>query len=62
MEWIEKWMKAAHRTFAERFFTFTAAKFIFGTTNRCAIKSSFKNKNILPGLTERKRETQKQTC
>jgi ribonucleoside-diphosphate reductase beta chain len=49
--WIQKWTRAEHQTFAERFVAFTAAELIFGTTNRCAIKS-FEDKKILPGLCE----------
>jgi hypothetical protein len=50
-DWIQKWTKAEHRTFAERFVAFTAATLIFDTVNFCAV-DTFENIGILRGLVE----------
>jgi ribonucleotide reductase beta subunit family protein with ferritin-like domain len=50
-EWVQKWTRAEHRTFAERFVAFIAAELIFGTANQCAIQA-FEDKGILQGLVE----------
>jgi hypothetical protein len=51
INWIQKWTRAEHRTFAKRFAAFPSAKRIFNTTNQCAIHA-FKNSNTFPGLVE----------
>jgi hypothetical protein len=50
-DWIQKWTKVEHRTFAERFVAFTAATLIFDTINFCAV-DTFKNIGFLRGLAE----------
>jgi hypothetical protein len=35
-DWIQKWTKAEHRTFAECFVAFTAAMMIYDIINTCA--------------------------
>jgi hypothetical protein len=50
-EWIKKWTKAEHRTFAERFVAFTAATMIFETVNTCAA-DAFESIDVLHGLVE----------
>jgi hypothetical protein len=50
-DWIQKWTKAEHRTFAERFVAFTAATLIFDTVDFCAV-DTFENIGILRGLVE----------
>jgi ribonucleotide reductase beta subunit family protein with ferritin-like domain len=50
-EWVQKWTRAEHRTFAERFVAFIAAELIFGTANQCAIQA-FEDKGILQGFVE----------
>jgi hypothetical protein len=60
-DWIQKWMKAEHRsTFAERFVAFTAATLIFNTVNACAA-NAFENIGILCGLVEAVRLAEKHT-
>jgi hypothetical protein len=49
ISWVQKWTRAEHRTFAERFVAFAAAELIFGSTNRYAIQV-FENNEIFPGL------------
>jgi ribonucleotide reductase beta subunit family protein with ferritin-like domain len=56
--WIQKWTRAEHLTFAERFVAFAAAELIFGTTNQCAIQS-FKDRMIFPGMCESAKLTDK---
>jgi ribonucleotide reductase beta subunit family protein with ferritin-like domain len=48
---VQKWTRAEHRTFAERFVAFTAAELIFGTANQCAIQA-YEDKGILQGLVQ----------
>jgi hypothetical protein len=48
-DWIQKWTKAEHRTFAECFVAFMAATLIFDTVDFCAV-DTFKNIGILCGL------------
>jgi hypothetical protein len=50
-EWIKKWTKAEHRTFAERFVAITAATMIVETVNTCAA-DAFESINVLCGLVE----------
>jgi hypothetical protein len=50
-DWIQKWTKTEHRTFSERFVTFTAASLIFDTVNSCTA-NAFKNNDVLHGLVE----------
>jgi hypothetical protein len=50
-EWIQKWTKAEHRTFAERFVAFTAVMVIFDTTNACAA-DAFESIGVLRDLVE----------
>jgi hypothetical protein len=50
-EWIKKWTKAEHHTFAERFIAFTAATMIFKTVNTCAA-DAFESIDVLCGLVE----------
>jgi ribonucleotide reductase beta subunit family protein with ferritin-like domain len=59
-DWIQKWTKAEHRTFAERFVAFTAATLIFDTVNSCAT-DAFKSIGILRGLVEATRLVKKHT-
>jgi hypothetical protein len=49
INWVQKWTRAEHRTFTERFVAFAAAEFIFGTTNRFAIHT-FEINEVFPGL------------
>jgi ribonucleotide reductase beta subunit family protein with ferritin-like domain len=49
--WIQKWTKAEHRTFAERFVAFTAATLIFDTVHSCAA-DAFESIGVLRGLVE----------
>jgi hypothetical protein len=50
-EWIKKWTKAEHRTFAECFVAFTAATMIFKTVNTCTA-DAFESIDVLCGLIE----------
>jgi ribonucleotide reductase beta subunit family protein with ferritin-like domain len=50
-DWIQKWTKAEHRTFAERFVAFTAATLIFDTVDFCAVEA-FEDIGVLRGLVE----------
>jgi hypothetical protein len=50
-DWIQKWMKAEHHTFAECFVAFTATLLIFNTANSCAA-GAFESIGILHGLVE----------
>jgi ribonucleotide reductase beta subunit family protein with ferritin-like domain len=50
-EWIQKWTKSKHPTFAKWFVAFTAATLIFDTINFCAIEA-FENAKVLRGLVE----------
>jgi ribonucleotide reductase beta subunit family protein with ferritin-like domain len=50
-DWIQKWTKTEHRTFAEHFVAFMAATLIFDTVNYCTA-DAFKNNGILHGLVE----------
>jgi hypothetical protein len=51
-EWIHKWTKSEHHTFAEWFVAFTAATLIFNTgINSCAI-DAFEMAKVLSGLVE----------
>jgi hypothetical protein len=59
INWIQKWTRAEHRTFAERFAAFASAELIFNTTNRCAIQA-FEKGDIFPGLVEATKLTDKQ--
>jgi hypothetical protein len=59
-DWIQKWTKAEHRTFAECFVAFTAATLIFDTVNFCAV-DDFENIGILRGLVEATRLMKKHT-
>jgi hypothetical protein len=49
INWVQKWTRAEHRTFAECFVAFAAAKLIFGSTNRFTIQT-FENNDIFPSL------------
>jgi hypothetical protein len=59
-DWIQKWTKAEHRTFAECFVAFTAATLIFDTVNSCAA-DAFESIGILRGLVEATRLVKKHT-
>jgi hypothetical protein len=59
INWIQKWTRAEHRTFAERFAAFASAELIFNTTNQCAIQA-FEKGDIFPGLVEATKLTDKQ--
>jgi ribonucleotide reductase beta subunit family protein with ferritin-like domain len=50
-DWIQKWTKAEHCTFAEHFMAFTAATLIFDTVNLCAA-DAFESISVLRGLVE----------
>jgi hypothetical protein len=48
-DWIQKWTKAEHRTFTERFVVFMAASLIFDTINSCAA-DAFESTGVLHDL------------
>jgi ribonucleotide reductase beta subunit family protein with ferritin-like domain len=50
-DWIQKWTKAEHRTFAECFIAYTAATMIFDTINTCAA-DAFESIGVLRSLVE----------
>jgi hypothetical protein len=50
-DWIQKWTKAEHHTFAECFVAFTAVTLIFDTVNTCA-SHAFESIGVLRGLVE----------
>jgi hypothetical protein len=49
INWIQKWTRAEHCTFAKCFAAFASAELIFNTTNRYAIQA-VKKSDIFPGL------------
>jgi intergrase/recombinase len=59
-DWIKKWTKAQHRTFAERFVAFTAVTLIFDTVNSCTA-NAFESIDVLRGLVEATRLAKKHT-
>jgi hypothetical protein len=50
-DWIQKWTKAEHRTFAKCFVAFTAVMMIFDTINSCAA-NAFESNGVLHDLVE----------